>query len=370
MKKIIYKNNPIKLLNQLLTGFKNPSIFLFGAGTSSLYLPPSYNLISKWLPELEKDLISIGVPIDNKNKELSQIELSRFTIQGGDFIIHQTNSDMFLINETEYNLVSIILKKHPEILELICMLEYSIDTCIEVCPEYGIFNFSNKKSLFLNMNHDNLAERFIHQPNKISLHGTISQETRKHISSYIKEIIEIELIRGHEIKKFTSGLYLSAIEDETFLINNNEYSLLFNYLEYTYEYIFIIGYSFFKKNDCQVYDKFTFDILRQYLLCNPQCNIVLIDKNPEFISDIFSNCISLKNITLHEICWSCFARSSFSIKNYILSKKFLKNSELNFLKKAMNKLIIYPGFYHFSKSELELLKRFYNSMHWNHLYKM
>ncbi len=268
-----------------------------------------------------EDLVII--PIQDVNPLTEEDEI-RFTIQGCKHTFYKSESGKTLINESELDLYDQILFSNPFILEIFCALAYSIDKFSGPCPEYQIFNQITRSSVIANLNHDDLANNFINTAIPlIPLHGTVQNCSIKFLQDNIGYIIE----NGYN-PSFIKDLYLSTQENIELLLKNQNYRVFIETLCFkNFLNIVIIGYSFFKKNGSEIYDRETYQFIREYLLRNKKCNLVIIDLNPGFVADIFSK-DTFHNAVCFTLNWSAFTQSMFYVSKHNLSNIFkLKYSE-------------------------------------------
>lgn len=297
----------IKLLKELINVFKHKSLYIFGAGASFEYLPPKYELYDSAKKELSQHISGVAV---NQLPTLRPEELDRFKINLGQHKIHPTPNGELLIDDTYFDLTALALRTHPEILELIALLSYSLEKHPIFCPEYQIFNCTNTKSIFLNLNHDHLAEQFIKNRKLISLHGTLPPEVRKMIVDLMPLLLAQE-IHGDSIKRIIGDkFYLVTKEYEHLLLHTPGYVTLQNELENNdFFSIVIIGYSFFNKDGCNIYDGVTYDLIRSYVYEHKKCKIIVIDPEPEFVADMLSKNLSNIKISMYKTYWNCFTKA-------------------------------------------------------------
>lgn len=265
-------------LKLLLNIFRSKALYLAGAGASAFYIKPRYDLY-KIAKNKIRELIINPIIINPISENLSQEEKLRFQIAGSPHVFHELIDGRILIDEKNMDIYDIVLHSQPEIIELFCALTYSLKDTPHICPEYQIFNLINKQSKFLNLNHDGLAESFINKSVKIiPLHGTITNLQRKHLQQNIIEIIE-----SGASKYLLKNCYFLTMENESLLLKKEEYIDLLNELYVDkFQYIVIIGYSFFKKNDSDIYDVVTYDLIRNYLIEN-KCKLIILDINPSYV---------------------------------------------------------------------------------------
>ena len=299
-----------------------------GAGVSAKYIRPEYNLYEKAKDKLSEWAISpILTPIENI--QLSESERHRFKIQGSKHIIYETPNGKLLIDETNMDFRDEILHSNPAILEFVCALTYSISDAPSNCPEYQIFNLVRPDSVIANMNHDCLATSFINKKiNIIPLHGSMSQTARNTIQKHAAHILEYDMSRF-----FLRNMIIATKENKN-ILQLEEYKKFISELEKNnFKYLVIIGYSFFKKNDNDIYDVVTYDLLRSYLH-ERNCKIIIIDINTDYVADILSKTIGKLNILSFTIHWGCFTHA-FALANKVKSRplwKFSATDIFRFLK--------------------------------------
>lgn len=308
---------PVALLKLLPVIFSSKTLYILGAGTSVKYIRPKYELYEIAKTKIDEWLLSpIFVPANNI--QLSDSEKHRFQIQGSKHVIHETFDGKLLINETNMDFRDIVIHSNPEVLDLICALTYSISIIPTYCPEYQILNQANPYSVVVNMNHDYLATSFICKNIKnIPLHGSISPSIRSIIKNHAAHILD----HG------TSSLYLrnmilSTKENEAILKHDEYKDFILELEKNDFKYLVIIGYSFFRKNDNDIYDVVTYDLIRSYIY-NHNCKIIIIDINTDYVSDILSKSTGNLMIESFKINWSCFTHAFLQtgrIKNNITWK--------------------------------------------------
>lgn len=292
------------------------SIYVFGAGASALYIPINYD---HYETARNKILEFSSFPIEERKP--NQEQLFRLQISGSPFIY--TKAGKYSFSREGMDFIDRILHLHPELVYCLSVLNYSIDEeKVNYCPEYEFFNLANIKSKFITLNHDKLAKKFINN-RVLALHGEITQNHRDIINKYLPLAMDIDLT-----KSLNSDLHMIKKEDES-ILKSTEYATLQSCLNSNkkYKHICIIGYSFFKKNNYEVYDTITYALLKDYAK-EQQSQITIIDKNPYFVADIISN--NLK-INCFEIDWSAFAYTFYEIwklniilkQNKLDLKKFL-----------------------------------------------
>ncbi|HAT8639791.1 TPA: hypothetical protein JBA00_14285 [Legionella pneumophila] len=315
------KKNLNDLLVFLANCFCNRTIYVFGAGASAQYIPIKYNLYE----ETKKELLKIGAyPID-KN-ELTNSQINQLYICGSPFITEKRGNLVF--QKENISFLDEISHNYPNLLNLLCALTYSLENENEIiqCPEYEIFNRSSFNSLFLTLNHDGLATRFINRM-VLPLHGEITANQRAIIKTFLPMALDLDIS-----KELDKNLHLATKEEEKILIKRApyiEFVKQLNGLPYFIN-ICIIGYSFFKKSYHEIYDTLTYDLLREYI-CSHNVNIGVIDRNPNYVADILSNNISTLNIKCFEIDWSSFAHALSFMENVTVlqNKKLWKFSQTN-----------------------------------------
>ncbi len=306
---VLDEKNTENFLTLLLNIFRSKTLYLTGAGASAFYIKPRYDLYQIAKNKI-RELIISPIIINPITQNLSKEEKLRFQIAGSPHIFHETIDDRILIDEKNMDMYDIILHSQPEIIELFCALTYSLKDIPHICPEYQILNLINRESILLNLNHDGLAEFFINKAVKIiPLHGTITNLQRKFLQKNIIEIIESGVS-----KYLLKNCYFLTMENEFLLIQKKEYIDLIHELYIDrFQYIVIIGYSFFKKNDSDIYDVVTYDLIRSYLIEN-KCKLIILDVNPHYVADIVS-----KTTDIHMSCismnWSAFTYAFNKIYN-------------------------------------------------------
>lgn len=308
---------PSHVLEKLIQVFNTKSIYMLGAGASYSYIKPEYGLYDK-VNSLISDLV-MGAAADAP-RQLNPDEEQRFEITIGSHTLHRAADGLLLIDDTYNDISSLFIRQNPEILEICGALEYSVDLGkINFCPEYSILNFTNRSSLFLNFNHDHLAETFIKGREILSMHGTITPQIRLAIQKTLPLVLS-ERYNASDIKGILlENFCLATQEYEHTLINNcNFRRLQHNLAKNTYNSIIIIGYSFFKRNSYSVYDVVTYDLIRAYLYENKKCEVIIVDPEPEFAADILANNLSNIRVCLCPIFWNAFTKAYF---NMIMNKK-------------------------------------------------
>lgn len=305
----------IRTLNLI---FNSKALYLLGAGVSSFYVPPKYNLYAQ-AKKLMEELV-VG-PIIKNNSSLSEEDRIRFEIQGCKHVFHITETGKTLIDDSQIDLYDQILFSNPFILEIFCALAYSIESFTGPCPEYQIFNHINQGSVIANLNHDNLADNFIcNRIPVIPLHGTISDGLIRFLKDNIDYIIE----NGYTPTAM-KDLYLSTQENINLLSYRQNYIDFMNILNSSkFLNIVVIGYSFFKKNSTNIYDVVTYDRIRDYLIQNRKCNLVVIDIEPNFVADVFSK-DTFHHAGCYPLNWSAFCYAMYYISNKNLSNVFKLN---------------------------------------------
>jgi len=296
----------LKLLSELQIVFKFKSLFLMGAGASAKYIPPTYKLYDQGKENLYKMLI----PVPSGEMYLTNEQRLRFSILESPHKLYKTPEGKLLIDQTNIDFYDVVLHHYPEILELTCALTYSLDEYPRFCPEYQILNLATNDSLIANLNHDNLAEKFINVAKVISLHGTIPTKLKKDLSEILPYALNMD------IRPFLKDVLLATQESEHLLLKNSNYSCFIKELESNqFQNIVIIGYSFFNKNGSDVYDVFTRDLIRSYIK-DHFCNILIIDPNPEFVASVLN--ISIANC--YHIYWDKFCHS-FNFVQYFKKRR-------------------------------------------------
>lgn len=293
----------VKLLSEIQNVFKFRTLFLLGAGVSARYIAPDYNLYKKAKVEISS---AISFPVPSGGIDLSNEEQIRFSKLGSQHVLYPSSDGRLLIDQSNMDFYDEVLHHYPKILELICSLTYSLEKYPTFCPEYQILNSANRHSLIANLNHDNLAENFIKNRKVISLHGTITPQ----VKTVLKEILPYALDRDIS-KFFDKELVLATQENERFLLKSSNYNKFIDELKFNkFQYIVIIGYSFFKKNDFDVYDIVARDLVRSYIK-DYSCKMIIIDPYPEFVASILG--ISLANC--YPVYWDKFCRAFFLVQN-------------------------------------------------------
>lgn len=325
--------SPILLLEKMLNVVRSKSLYIFGAGASYQYIPISYDLVNE-----AKNLVSNIVQDISiiKTSLCNEIEKSRFEING--HLIHEDFHGNILIDETDKNLSDIYIKQYPEIVSFYGMLTYSLNDLPKRCPEYEFFNKVNPSSVFLNMNHDNLCENFLSNKKVITLHGSVPIGLKSKIKKNIDYILDDS--RGSRIRDFIPDkLYVSTRELEASLLKNHEYKELINTLrKNNFSCLVIIGYSFFKKNSYEIYDTFTYDLIRSFLYKNKNnCEIIIIDPEPDYVADMLHKTLFISEISLYKIRWDCFTNAFFDlVKNKNLQNLNLSEFELRIFSNIYN----------------------------------
>lgn len=305
----------ILLLKEMIKALKFKTLYVIGAGASYAYLPPRYDLYSESKRLTTEHIHGASLqPL----KPLNESEEHRFRINIGDHTLHKDPNDQLLIDDTYTDLSALVVRQIPEILELCGLLSYSIKKFPTFCPEYQILNFTNKNSIIVNLNHDHLAETFIKERKIISLHGTVPPSMRvffeENLSLILGDGFNSPLIKN----LLPQNLYIATKELEHSLLKNNEYiQLQKELIANRFRFIIIIGYSFFKKSDCYLYDTVTYDLIRAYLYANKSnCKVIIIDPEPYYVADMFSKNISVSNISTYKIYWNCFTNAFFTTIKY------------------------------------------------------
>ena len=169
------KNNLDYILKKLNKILRNKSIYIFGAGASAYYIPIKYDLYDAAIQKLFEMPF---YPLEEKkptNEQLLQLH-----VWDSPFI--NESQGKFTLTEEAMEFGDILLHRYPQFLYLIGAMSYSLeDEKIQYCPEYDFFNFGNSQSLFLTLNHDGLATRFINK-RVLPLHGEITQKHRSIIN--------------------------------------------------------------------------------------------------------------------------------------------------------------------------------------------
>ncbi len=326
-------SSPRKLLEKILYVSRFKSLYILGAGASYKYIPISYGLLHD-AKELLLDSIQ-GISV-SPPRLLSEMEEARFEISG--HVLHKDYRGNILIDETDRDIHDIFIRQNPEILELCGLLNYSLNKLPEKCPEYQFFNKVNLHSVFLNLNHDSLCENFVKNRKIITLHGTVSSELKNLIQNNIFCILDDAF--GHSAIRYIipKNLHVATKESEHILSQRNEYRELKNELvKNKFPYIVIIGYSFFKKNGSEIHDTYTYDLIRSYLIEHKECEVIIIDPEPNFVADMLSKTLSVSKISLYQMKWDCFVNAFFDV---------VKNKNLPYFK--------------FSEFELRLFNLLYN----------
>lgn len=314
--------NPIILLQLLPKIFNSKTLYILGAGVSAKYIAPEYNNYEK-AKKLISKLTTNSLLTPVKDVPLSESELHRFKIEGSKHIIHETFDGKLLIDNTSMDIIDEILHSHPAILELVCALTYSLSEIPEWCPEYQILNLANPESVIVNMNHDCLAKSFVNKKIKvIHLHGSLSQTTRNTIQNHIADMIE------YDMRSILLRNMIIATKENEHILHLDEYKKFISILEKNYfKFIVMIGYSFFKKKDNDIYDKFTYDLIRSYLY-EHNCKIIIIDINTDYVADILSKTVRYLNILPFKINWGCFTHAFVQV-NKIKNEPLWKFSSVN-----------------------------------------
>ncbi|HBD7397087.1 hypothetical protein [Legionella longbeachae] len=292
----------LKKLNQLTT---SKTLFVFGAGASAFYIPIKYDLYQYAI----KELLNIVMYPPNFNINLEDSRLIQFYKCGSPFV--RDYSGKLILDEKLMGLEDKLLHSNPSLLDLISATTYSLENEDEItfCPEYEYFNRCTSNSLFLTLNHDRLATRFINKK-VLPLHGEITSKQRakiKKIFPYVPYIDISELLN--------KDLYMVKKEEEFILLSHPSYIHLTQELSKkpTFTNICIIGYSFFKKNQYDIYDIVTYDLLRDYILDN-KVPVTIIDLDPSYVADILAKSLDQLNIVLSKIDWSCFMHALFWVE--------------------------------------------------------
>jgi|GEM_PF-4882112 len=304
-------NFAVRFLEEIPNIFESTSLFILGAGVSDSYIKPQYEDSYKKTKELlvEGEFLGVYPVIDGSRTPLTSEEAIRIKKLCSPHFIYKTSNGKFLIDETNMDFFDVILHSYPEIFEFICAMNYSLDEYPTFCPEYQIFNLANPNSIIVNLNHDHLAENFIKRKDRIiSLHGIITPKMKHEIKKIFPFILDLNL-RG-ELSKI---LYLATKENEALLLNKIEYRSLDQQLNTKeFKYIVVIGYSFFKKNDFEIYDTVTYDFIRSYFVKKKnKCSLIVIDPNPNFVIDIFSKDTNISKIEFFEIYWNKFTHAFY-----------------------------------------------------------
>lgn len=294
----------LKKLNNVLC---NKSIYIFGAGASAYHVPIKYDLYDTAIRKLYE---MPSYPLEEKKPNNDQ--LFQLHAWGSPFI--SENHGEFTLTEEAMEFGDKLLHRYPQFLYLIGAMSYSLeDEHIQYCPEYDFFNFANPQSLFLTLNHDGLATKFINR-RVIPLHGEITQQHRSIINQAFHLAFNIDITQYLD-----ANLHMVKKEDESILLKNSHYAELKLRLNERppFSNICIIGYSFFKKDDYDIYDKITYTLLRDYAKAH-NATITIIDKNPCYIADIFSNGLQ---VNCFEIDWSIFSHAFFDINKIKILQK-------------------------------------------------
>jgi hypothetical protein len=201
----------LKKLNNILC---NKSIYIFGAGASAHYIPIKYDLYDTAIQKLFE---MPSYPLEEKKPTNEQ--LFQFHIWGSPFI--NESRGKFTLTEEAMEFGDTLLHRYPQFLYLIGAMSYSLEyEKIQYCPEYDFFNFGNDQSLFLTLNHDGLATKFINKE-VLPLHGEITQKHRSIINQAWPLAFNMDIT-----KYLDTNLHMVKQEDESILLKNSHYQRL------------------------------------------------------------------------------------------------------------------------------------------------
>lgn len=110
------KESIYKLIRDLRIIFAQKSIFLFGAGISSFYIPPSYDLIPKLKEWLKNYVVEPFISSCEDKISLTTDESVRFKIHR--YTLSKRSDGKILINDSEKDIYDDILLKKPWILSV------------------------------------------------------------------------------------------------------------------------------------------------------------------------------------------------------------------------------------------------------------
>lgn len=197
-------------------------------------------------------------------------------------------------------------------MDFICALNYSLHILPKRCPEYEIFNLANKNSVIINLNHDELAKKFINkQIVLIHLHGLVSTK----FSEFLRENLYWIIDDFDFNPNFFNNHCISTREDERLLITDSYLDFDNILIRNGFNNLVIIGYSFFSKGYYEIYDEITYYRIKEFLIKNKKCRLFIIDLNPSNITNLFikyNNC----NARCHFVNWPAFTHSiDFLFKN-------------------------------------------------------
>jgi hypothetical protein len=344
MPSLVESSNPIDLLKALINIFKSKSIYIIGAGVSASYIELHYSLYST----AKKLIKTIGIyPIKSEEK-ITNEEFSRISILGGKHILQETDDETLLIDNSNTDIYDYFLKQNPDFFKYLCALTYSLSEYPKMCPEYQIFNLINPDSIIINFNHDGLAEHFIN-PNlfkSLPVHGKITPQLKSKLNSLLSCSLDINV---SEI--LLRDYCLATHEIESNLIKNQDYIRFIKYLhKYSYEYMVIIGYSFFT-NNFGINDIVTYNLINSYISNNKNIKIVIINPNSSLVSDLIANECRIQKISNFNIYWNKFVNA------YYLVRAIKENSSYKFNYIDFKRLIyFYINEFNFSTTDLHILR--------------
>lgn len=289
--------DPINLLQKIIEISRFKSLFILGAGVSYSYIKPRYDLINDAKEELAK---FFSYPLVNDVYDIMEEEKIRLKIIGSKFIKNNPADGKLIIdNKNMQDYLERIIHANPQFIEFICAKNYTLDEYPKFCPEYQILNYVNPSSIIINLNHDNLAEFFVKKLKVITLHGTITPKQKKIIMKYLSFSLDLDLR-----KEFFKDLYFATRESENLLIKRDGYKLLSNTLNVNkFKNLVIVGYSFFKKNFYEIYDVFTYDLIREYLQKN-RTQVIIIDPFPNDVANILCRELTSLDIKCYPVYWN------------------------------------------------------------------
>lgn len=304
-KNISLSSDPLKIFEKFLEVIKTKSLYLLGAGASYRYIKTNYQVYDS----VDKIL---GYSIDElpviKLKKKEEKDVSRYKILGSPHTILEDDKGNLYFDNLNATVSDYIKHSYPMLLEIAAALSYTLPNNIKNCPEYKIFNLSNRESLFVSLNHDGLINKHLHvrKSNIINLHGYLSEIERYILTSNLLDIIFYEIRPS-----FLDNLWLATKECDSQLLKQEEYRKFKTKLENNlYKYIIIIGYSFFFQFN-QIQDITTYYHIIDYVHKH-NSQVIIIDPEPEKISDLLLQCSTKISIFPCKVSWDAFCRAFIS----------------------------------------------------------
>lgn len=285
---------------------QSKTLYMLGAGASSQYVSQRPDIISRIKAHPCPLNLTLGL---DRQKQTSD--------QENDICSFLSKKPSYYLDELEN-----IIMRCPDALKIITLNHCDVSKDVNFCPEYDIFNLTNKESIFINFNHDNLlSESLPRRRNSIyNIHGTLNPDVSQYIHCIMENLQSIsdsperleEINREYTIlseEKSTS--YLTNMHDEIYMILNQN----------NFKHLAIIGYSFFRKNDYSLMDYKTYNLI-EYAITSSKFSELIIFDPVNFLFDV----IPMKyfnNYHAHPVRWNCLTYSLYLVRDYFIKNLIL-----------------------------------------------